>query len=100
MPGLAHFAGCVPASTSLRMTGKGNLMRILSGIQSTGNLHIGNYFGTMQQAVALQAEDEACSFVAAYHALTSRKNPAVLRENARPAAPDSAAPAPVPSGWS
>src|ERR1043166_8279753 len=88
MPGLAHFAGCVPASTSLRMTGKGNLMRILSGIQSTGNLHIGNYFGMMQPAVALQAEGEAFYFIADYHALTSLKDPAVLRENGRRAALD------------
>jgi len=63
-------------------------MRILSGIQSTGNLHIGNYFGMMQPAVALQAEGEAFYFIADYHALTSLKDPAVLRENGRRAALD------------
>ena len=63
-------------------------MRILSGIQSTGNLHIGNYFGMMQPAIALQAEGEAFYFIADYHALTSLKDPAVLRENGRRAALD------------
>ncbi len=63
-------------------------MRILSGIQSTGNLHIGNYFGMMQPAVALQAEGEAFYFIADYHALTSLQDPAVLRDNGRRAALD------------
>ena len=63
-------------------------MRILSGIQSTGNLHIGNYFGMMQPAIALQAEGEAFYFIADYHALTSLKDPTVLRENGRRAALD------------
>jgi tryptophanyl-tRNA synthetase len=63
-------------------------MRILSGIQSTGNLHIGNYFGMMQPAIALQAEGEAFYFIADYHALTSLKDPAALRENGRRAALD------------
>ena len=48
-------------------------MRILSGIQPSGALHIGNYFGMMQPAVALQAEGEALYFIADYHALTSRR---------------------------
>jgi tryptophanyl-tRNA synthetase len=63
-------------------------MRILSGIQSTGNLHIGNYFGMMRPAIALQAEGEAFYFIADYHALTSLKDPAALRENGRRAALD------------
>ena len=75
------------SSASLRTTDKID-MRILSGIQSTGNLHIGNYFGMMQPAIALQAEGEAFYFIADYHALTSLKDPAVLRENGRRAALD------------
>ena len=63
-------------------------MRILSGIQPTGSLHIGNYFGMMRPAVALQAEGEAFYFIADYHALTSVKDPAVLRENGRRVALD------------
>jgi tryptophanyl-tRNA synthetase len=56
-------------------------MRILSGIQPSGSLHIGNYFGMMKPAIALQAEGEALYFIADYHALTSVRDPAVLREN-------------------
>ncbi|MGI8889900.1 MAG: tryptophan--tRNA ligase [Chthoniobacterales bacterium] len=63
-------------------------MRILSGIQPSGILHIGNYFGMMQPAIALQAEGEALYFVADYHALTSVRNPAALRENSRRVALD------------
>jgi tryptophanyl-tRNA synthetase len=58
-------------------------MRILSGIQSSGVLHLGNYFGMMRPAIALQAEGEAFYFIADYHALTSLKDPAALRENNR-----------------
>lgn len=63
-------------------------MRILSGIQSSGNLHIGNYFGMIQPAVALQAEGEAFYFIANYHALTSVRDPETLRQNSRQAAVD------------
>jgi tryptophanyl-tRNA synthetase len=58
-------------------------MRILSGIQPSGVLHIGNYFGMMQPAIALQAEGEAFYFIADYHALTSLRDPKALRENSR-----------------
>ena len=63
-------------------------MRILSGIQPSGVLHIGNYFGMMRQAIALQEEGEAFYFIAEYHALTSVRNPKVLRENSRRVALD------------
>jgi tryptophanyl-tRNA synthetase len=63
-------------------------MRILSGIQPSGVLHIGNYFGMMRPAIALQAEGEALYFIADYHALTSVHDPAVLRENSRRVALD------------
>jgi tryptophanyl-tRNA synthetase len=63
-------------------------MRILSGIQPSGILHIGNYFGMMRPAIALQAEGEAFYFIADYHALTSLRDPAALRENSRRVALD------------
>ena len=63
-------------------------MRILSGIQPSGLLHIGNYFGMMEPAIALQAEGEALYFIADYHALTSLRDPAALRENSRRVALD------------
>jgi tryptophanyl-tRNA synthetase len=63
-------------------------MRILSGIQPSGALHVGNYFGMMEPAVALQAEGEALYFIADYHALTSLRDPKALRENSRHVALD------------
>src|ERR671919_2475666 len=69
------------------MTGK-NPMRILSGIQPSGVLHIGNYFGMMRPAIALQAEAETFYFIAEYHALTSVRDPKMLRENSRRVALD------------
>jgi tryptophanyl-tRNA synthetase len=63
-------------------------MRILSGIQPSGVVHIGNYFGMMRPAIALQAEGEAFYFIADYHALTSLKDPVALRENGWRAALD------------
>ncbi len=63
-------------------------MRILSGIQPSGVLHIGNYFGMMRPAIALQAEGEALYFIADYHALTSLRDSAALRENSRRVALD------------
>ena len=45
--------------------------RILSGVQSSGKLHIGNYFGAIKQHIDLQDQGEAFYFIADYHALTS-----------------------------
>ena len=63
-------------------------MRILSGIQPTGKLHIGNYFGAMRQHLSLQAENEGFYFIADYHALTSNPDPAELRQNSLEVAMD------------
>lgn len=54
-------------------------MRILSGIQPSGALHIGNYLGAIQQYIALQHGNEAFYFVADYHALTSVRDASKLR---------------------
>ena len=56
-------------------------MRILSGLQPTGRLHIGNYFGMMKPALALQHEGEAYYFIADYHSLTTIHNAAERRDN-------------------
>ena len=58
-------------------------MRILSGIQPSGVLHIGNYFGMMRPAIELQKQGETFYFIADYHALTSLRDPKLLRENSR-----------------
>ncbi len=54
-------------------------MRILSGIQPSGALHIGNYFGAIRQYVALQDQNEPFYFVANYHALTSVRDAERMR---------------------
>ena len=46
-------------------------MRILSGIQPSGTLHLGNYFGMMKPAIELQDKGEAFYFIANYHSMTS-----------------------------
>jgi tryptophanyl-tRNA synthetase len=63
-------------------------MRILSGIQPSGALHIGNYFGMMRPAIELQKQGETFYFIADYHALTSLRDPKALRENSRRVALD------------
>jgi tryptophanyl-tRNA synthetase len=56
-------------------------MRILTGIQPSGKLHIGNYFGAMLPAVQLQDKGEAFYFIADYHAMTSMTDADTLRSN-------------------
>jgi len=63
-------------------------MRILSGIQPSGRLHIGNYFGMMEPSIRLQDEGDAYYFIADYHALTSTHDPRALRSNVRDLAID------------
>ncbi len=63
-------------------------MRILSGIQPSGRLHVGNYFGMMEPAIRLQNEGEAFYFIADYHSLTTVHDPAELRANVRDVAVD------------
>ena len=46
-------------------------MRILSGIQPSGNLHLGNYFGMMKKMIAYQENEDLFCFIANYHAMTS-----------------------------
>jgi len=51
-------------------------LRVLSGIQPSGKLHIGNFFGAMRQHLQLQAEHDCFYFIADFHALTSNPTPA------------------------
>jgi tryptophanyl-tRNA synthetase len=55
-------------------------MRVLSGIQPSGALHIGNYMGAIRQYIDLQRGNDAYYFVADYHALTSVRNASQLRD--------------------
>lgn len=54
-------------------------MRILSGVQPSGELHLGNYFGAIRQFVELQERGEALYFIANLHALTTVRDPEALR---------------------
>lgn len=56
-------------------------MRILTGIQPSGLLHIGNYFGAIKPAVELQARGDCTYFIADYHSMTSLTDAAQRRQN-------------------
>lgn len=55
--------------------------RLLSGVQSSGKLHIGNYLGAIRQFVDLYQEYDSMFMLADYHALTSLRRPEQLRAN-------------------
>jgi tryptophanyl-tRNA synthetase len=55
-------------------------MRVLTGIQASGKLHIGNYFGAMKPMIELQEKEELFTFIANYHSLTTSKDAKLLRE--------------------
>jgi tryptophanyl-tRNA synthetase len=63
-------------SSSSSLSGREIDLRVLSGIQPSGRLHIGNFFGAMRQHLQLQAEHECFYFIADYHALTGNPSPA------------------------
>jgi len=54
---------------------------VLSGVQPTGNLHLGNYLGALKQWVEIQNEQECLFMLADLHAITVPQNPAELRES-------------------
>jgi tryptophanyl-tRNA synthetase len=56
-------------------------MRILSGIQPSGELHIGNYFGMIKRMVENQQNGELFAFIVNYHAMTSLSDGKALRTN-------------------
>ena len=56
-------------------------MRILSGIQPSGTIHIGNYFGMIKKMIESQNDGELFAFIASYHALTSVKDKDFLKQN-------------------
>ncbi|QQE11378.1 tryptophan--tRNA ligase [Planctomycetota bacterium] len=59
------------------------MKRVLSGLQPSGQLHVGNYAGAIQQFVQLQDSHEMYVFIASYHALTSSRDAEQLRANIR-----------------
>ncbi len=58
--------------------------KIFSGVQPTGNLHLGNYIGAIKNFVDLQNEDNECIFcVVDLHAVTVKQDPKILKQNIR-----------------
>lgn len=56
---------------------------VLSGIRSTGNLHLGNYFGALKNFVKMQHEERCFFFIADYHSLTTHPDPTMLHVNVK-----------------
>ena len=60
---------------------KSHMQKLFTGLQPSGILHVGNYFGALQQTVELLKDSEGLVMLADYHALTSLKNAGELRTN-------------------
>lgn len=58
---------------------------VVSGIRSTGNLHLGNYFGAIKNFTAMQHEYRCFFFIADYHSLTTHPTPENLQQNVKAA---------------
>jgi len=56
---------------------------VVSGIRSTGNLHLGNYFGALKNFVKMQNEHNCFFFIADYHSLTTHPTPEYLHNNVK-----------------
>ncbi|MCK9312357.1 MAG: tryptophan--tRNA ligase, partial [Bacteroidales bacterium] len=56
---------------------------VLSGIRSTGNLHLGNYYGALRNFIRMQHENNCFFFIADYHSLTTQPDPKTLHENVK-----------------
>ena len=61
--------------------------RALTGIQPSGTPHVGNWLGAIQPALALSESCEGYYFIASYHALTTSRDAALLRQRRRPLDP-------------
>ncbi|HDV7470451.1 TPA: tryptophan--tRNA ligase [Campylobacter jejuni] len=61
-------------------------MRVLTGLQPSGDLHIGNYFGAIKQMVDAQEKSQMFIFIANYHAMTSSQDGEKLKQNSLKAA--------------
>ena len=56
---------------------------VLSGIRSTGKLHLGNYFGALQNFTRMQEDNKCYFFIADIHSLTTHPDPKLLHENVK-----------------
>ena len=56
---------------------------VLSGIRSTGNLHLGNYYGALRNFIKMQDENKCYFFIADLHSLTTHPDPGMLHQNVK-----------------
>ncbi len=56
---------------------------VVSGIRATGNLHLGNYFGALQNFIRMQNENKCYFFIADIHSLTTHPDPKLLHDNVK-----------------
>lgn len=56
---------------------------VVSGIRSTGNLHLGNYYGALKNFIKMQEENKCFFFIADYHSLTTHPDPKILHGNVK-----------------
>lgn len=56
---------------------------VVSGIRSTGNLHLGNYYGALRNFIKMQEENKCFFFIADYHSLTTHPDPKILHGNVK-----------------
>ena len=56
---------------------------VVSGIRSTGNLHLGNYFGAIRNFVKMQEDNQCFFFIADYHSLTTHPAPEDLHSSVK-----------------
>jgi tryptophanyl-tRNA synthetase len=71
-----------------RIMGNRKKLRVLSGIQPSGKLHLGNYFGMMSRMIEYQKNNDLFCFIVNYHALTTIKDKNILKNNTINAAID------------
>ena len=82
----ADEAGCLVYYIEMTTTITKTRKRILSGVQPSGKLHLGNYFGAIRQHIALQDTypGQALYFIADYHALTTLRDPEEDKARVKP----------------
>lgn len=83
MPFFAAFASFAVKNKPISSYNPRPMKRVLSGLQPSGQLHLGNYAGAIKQFIAMQDDHEMFVFVASYHALTSSRDAEELRSNIR-----------------
>jgi tryptophanyl-tRNA synthetase len=67
--------------TSFKKEGTREMKRVFSGVQPTGNIHLGNYLGALKQFVELQEDHECLYCIVDLHAITVPQDPKILREH-------------------